>query len=341
MPTPFTKKNIIVTGGAGFIGSFLCERLLKDDVRVICIDNFTTGSPANIDQLLKNPDFELLKIDIADPIELEKFPELARFRVKEQGIQEIYHLACPTSAKRFDQYKIQTLLANSVGMRNVLDLAVRHKAKVLQASTSVVYGPRPADGHHFREDETGLVDHLTPRGCYDEGKRFAETCCFTYRDVHGLDVRVARVFRTYGPRMPLFDGQMVSDFVTDALEGTDLVLYGDDSFSTSLVFVTDVVDGLVKLMELAPAESSRAVNIGSDQDVRLVDVARKIIELTGSSSKVVFEAPLLFMTPLGLPDLTRAREQLGWLPLVTLEQGLKRSIEYAIAQKGLLGPQAK
>jgi UDP-glucuronate decarboxylase len=329
----FEKKNILVTGGAGFIGSFLCERLLKDN-KVICVDNFITSSEGNIDYLLPNPNFEFLRADINEPLDLEKYPELDRFKIKFQGIQEIYHMACPTSAKKFDQFKHQTLLSNSVGMRNVLDMAVKYKSKFFLASTSVVYGPRPADGHLFKEEEFGAFNHLSPRGCYDEGKRWAETMANTYRDVHNVDVRMARIFRTYGPRMLLYDGQMIPDFITDALENKDLVIYGDDKFRTSLVYVSDVVDAITKLMKLP--KDPGPINIGSDYDVKLIDVAAKIIKLTNSSSKVVFEPPILFMSALGLPDLTKVKDVLGWIPMVPLEQGLMKSIEYTTAHKGLI-----
>ncbi len=336
MPTPplFEKKNILVTGGAGFIGSHLCEELLKEG-RVICLDSFITSQESNIDGLLKNTDFEFIKHDINVPFDPESFPELARFRVKFQGIQEIYHLACPTSPRKFEQYKMQTLYANSTGMKNVLDLAVRNKSRVVFSSTSVVYGNRPADGHLFREEEWGSGDPLSPRACYDEGKRFAETVCATYEQVHGLDVRIARIFRTYGPRLALFDGQMIPDFVTNALDGKDLEIYGDESFRTSLVYVSDVVTGLRKMM-VAPLGIG-PVNFGSDSDVPLMEVARHVIELTGSSSKIVFKPAMLFMSQLGLPDLSKAKEKLGWLPLVTLDDGLKRAIEYTMANKQLLG----
>jgi UDP-glucuronate decarboxylase len=329
----FDRKNVLVTGGAGFVGSFLCERLLKDN-KVICVDNFITSSEHNINGLLKNPNFEFIKADINEPLDLEKYPELERFKVKFQGVQEIYHLACPTAAKSFDKYKHQTTLSNSVGMRNVLDLAVKYKAKFFQASTSVVYGSRPTDGHLFKEGEFGAFDHMSPRACYDEGKRWAETMVATYRDIFKIEVRIARIFRTYGPRMPLFDGHMIPDFITDALDGKDLVIYGDDGFRTSLVFVSDVVDAILKLMSL-PADPG-PVNIGSDYDVKLVDVASTIIKMTNSKSQVRFEPALLFMSQLGLPDLTKVKEKLGWIPMVSLEQGLKRSIEYTTAQKGLI-----
>ncbi len=330
----FDQKNILVTGGAGFIGSFLCEELVKS-AKVICVDNFVSGSQANIDQLLQNPNFIFLKHDLGQPLDLEAFPELERFKVKFQGIQEIYHLACPTSPKEFDQYKIATLEAHSVVMKYVLDLTVKYKAKVVNASSSVVYGPRPEENAFFVEEYLGAVDFLSPRACYDEGKRFSETMVVTYQQVHGIDAKNARIFRTYGPRMPLFHGHMIPDFITNALDGKDLIIYGDETFYTSLVYVTDVVEGLIKLMA-APADIG-AVNIGSDQDLKLVEVANMIIETTQSSSKVVFEEPLLFMTPLGLPDLTKVKERLGWIPIMTLAQGLKKTIEYTMANKTILG----
>ncbi len=334
-PVILEKKNILVTGGAGFVGSYLCEALLKQkDVRVLCVDNFITSQESNIDGLLKNPDFEFIRHDINMPFDPEAFPELARFRIKVQGIQEIYHLACPTSPKKFDQYRMQTLYANSLGVKHLLDLAVRFKSKMLQVSTSVVYGTRPADGHPFREDELGCSDILSPRACYDEGKRFAETCCATYAQVHHLDVRIVRLFRTYGPRMPLFDGHMIPDFITNALDHKELEIFGDETFRTSLLYVSDAVDGILKAMQAPP--DLGPLNIGSDVDVKLTDVAQRIMEMTGSSSRLVFKDPLLFMTQLGLPDLTKTKEKLGWIPLVTLDDGLRRTIEYTMSHKSLL-----
>lgn len=331
----FEKPNVLVTGGAGFIGSFLCEKLLNDS-RVVCVDNFSTASETNIDHLLKNPDFEFIRADFNEPIDFANLPELERFQFKFQGFQEIYHLACPTSAKKFEELRRQTLLANSVGMRNALDLAVANKAKFFFASSSVIYGKRPEDGHLLKEEEYGYYDHLTPRSCYDEGKRWAETMCYTYKQVHNIDVRIGRIFRTFGPRMLLNDGQMVPDFIQNALDGNDLTIYGTDAFRSSFVYVSDVVDAIIRLMRLP--KDPGPVNIGSDYDIRLVDVAKKIIEMTNSASKIKFEAPLLFMSELALPDLTRAKDDLGWLPLVTLETGLKRSIEYTVAHRGLLRP---
>jgi len=329
----FEKKNVLVLGGAGFLGSHLCEKLLHDS-HVICVDTFIGSSERNIDLLLRNPDFEFIRHDMTVPLELESFKELDRFRVKFQGVQEIYNLACPTSAKNFDKIRIATVTANSLAVKNALDLAVKYNARFVHGSTSVVYGPRTPGHPMFAETDLGTFDHLGPRGCYDEGKRFAETMVQTYADAQNLDAKIARIFRTYGPRQRLFDGEMIPDFAVDALDGTDLVIYGDETFSTSLTFASDMVEGLIKLMA-APAGIG-AVNLGSDEEIKLVDVARKIIALTGSRSQIRFEAPLLFITPLGLPDLTKAKERLGWIPLTRLEDGLAKAVDYARANKALI-----
>lgn len=334
MSTPIIeKKNILVTGGAGFIGSHLCEELLREG-RVICVDTFITSQEANIDHLLKNPNFEFIRHDITLPLDLEAFPELARFQVKVQGVQEIYHLACPTSPKKFEQFRLQTLITNGAGTRQVMDLAVRYQAKALFASSSVIYGNRPHDGHAFQEEEFGTVDLLSPRACYDEGKRFGESVCATYAQAHDLDVKIARIFRTYGPRMPLYDGQMIPDFITSALEGKSLEIYGDETFATALVYVSDVVDGLIKLMH-APKDIG-PVNFGSDVDIPMMNVAKQILQMTGSMSGVELKPALLFLTELGLPNLTKAKDKLGWVPLVTLENGLKETIAYTMANRHLL-----
>lgn len=335
-PVIFDKKNVLVTGGAGFIGSFLCEALLKKgNARVICLDNFVTSQESNIDNLLKNPDFEFIRHDINVPFDADSYPELSRFRIKVQGLQEIYNLACPSSPQKFDQYKMQILYANSLGVRNILDLATRFQARVVQASTSVVYGARSADGQAFQEATVGGVDALSERACYDEGKRFAETICATYAQVHGLDVRIGRLFRVYGPRQPLSEGHMIPDFILHALDHKEVEVYGDETFRTTLLYVSDAVEALMKLMS-APSGIG-PVNIGSEVDLRIIDVAQKIIDMTGSPSKIVFKDALLFLTSLGVPDLTKIKESLGWLPLVTLDDGLRRTIEYVVAHRSLLG----
>lgn len=328
------QKTVLVTGGAGFIGSFLCEALLKEGNRVICIDNFSTGNVRNIDPLLRNPDFQFLRLDINEPFNLESFPELEFFKVKFLGVQEIYHLAMPTISKGFEQYRIQTLLTNSVGTRNIMDIAVKYNAKVLFTSSAVVYGNRSAEKAYFDEADIGVVDHLALRAPYNEGKRFAETMVSTYGEVHNLDVKIARLFRTYGPRMPLFHGHQIPDFVLNALENTALTISGDEKTTTALLYVTDAVNGIMRLMA-APRET-KIVNIGSDVEIAMGDVARQIVALAESSSTVAFDPSAEHLTALGLPSLAKARELLAWIALVRLEDGLKKTIDYIRANKALL-----
>ena len=329
----FEQKNVVVTGGAGFIGSHLCERLLKD-AKVICIDDLSNSTAKNIDHLMQFDNFAFIKHDMNTPIDLANMPELEKFKVQFQGVQEVYHLACPTSAKNFDSLKMQTLQSNSIGVINSLELALQHKAKYLYASSSVVYGPRRGNSA-FVESMEGTMNHLSPRGCYDEGKRFGETCVATYEQVHGLDVKIARIFRTYGPRMKLFDGHMIPDFIVDALEGKELTVYGDESFTTSLMYVTDAISGMVKLMKAAPGIGP--VNFGGTEAYPIMEVAQQIIGKTNSASTIRNEDPLPFMSPLGLPDITKAKESLGWLPLIRLEDGLGKTVDYTIAHKRILG----
>lgn len=329
----FERKNVIVTGGAGFIGSHLCDRLVKDS-HVICIDNFLTSSVSNIDHLLQDPNFEFINHDIIKPLNLLSLPELDRFKIRFQGIQEIYHLACPISKRHFDDFKIATVLTNSVGVKNVLDIAVEQHAKMLYASSSVLYGPRQPGKTYYAETDECHIDHLTSRGAYDEGKRFSEAILQTYADVYGIDVKIARIFRTFGPRMKIFDGNLIPDMILSALDNKDILISGDEESRTSLSFVSDIVDGLIRLMK-TPIDVT-LLNLGSDQDLRLVNVAQKILELTGSSSRVRFEAPYAHLTEAGLPDTTRAREILGWVPLVRLDDGLKRMVDYAQSHKNLV-----
>ncbi|MDO8463533.1 MAG: GDP-mannose 4,6-dehydratase [bacterium] len=328
----FDKPNILVTGGAGFIGSHLCERLL-DRAKVICLDNFVSGTQQNIEHLLQRPDFVFIKHDVTAPIDLNAFPELVRFKVEFQGVQEIYHLACPTSPKDFEDLRVETLLANSYGTVNALHLASQFRAKFLLGSSSVVYGARDRERYQA-EDDYGVVDHLGPRACYDEGKRFAETVVATYRQQYSIDTKIARIFRTYGPRQRLRIGEMIPDFVVNALEGKDLTIYGDETFTTSLTFVDDVVAGLIALME---SEEGGPMNLGSTEMHRIADVARMVIEMTGSASSVRFVEPLLFMTPQGVPDISKARNLLGWTPITRLEDGLQKTIDFAQAHRELLG----
>lgn len=332
--TSAKNYNVVVTGGAGFIGSFLCERLLRDGANVICIDNFATGHVRNIEPLLQNPKFQFLRLDINQPLDLEKYRELSAFRIPYDGIKEIYHLACPTSIKQFDQFKIQTLLSNSLGNYNALEMAVKYRSKILLGSSSVVYGARGDQQEKFiPESAKGIVDHLSPRACYDEGRRFSETMFETYRQVHGIDTRIARIFRTYGPRMPLFDGHLIPDFILNAIDGKPLEIYGGEEFKTSLVYVEDVVDGLMRLMKAS--DKTDPVNIGSDHDLLLKDVAQMVISMVGSQSEITYQPQLPFLSELGLPDI-RAAKEIGWLPLMRLEDGLQKTVEYIQANKIIL-----
>ncbi len=334
MATPiFQHKNILVTGGAGFIGSHLCERLMEDGHHVICIDNFSTGDVSNINALMQNNSFRFIRADVNEAFDLESYPELAPFKIPFQGIQEIYHLACPTAIKKFNDFKVQTLLSNSTGNYHVLELARKFRSKILFTSSSVVYGARQSKEPQVKEEEIGTVNQLSPRACYDEGKRFAETMFQTYKDVHGIETRIARVFRTYGPRMPLFDGHLIPDFVLDALDGKDLVLYGGKDFKTSLCYVTDVIDGLIRLMN-TPTDPG-PVNLGSDVDLSLETVAKQIVSMTDSTSNIVPGDDLLFLSELALPHIEKMKN-LGWFPLVRLEDGLRQTIAYTKANKLLL-----
>lgn len=329
----FDRKNVVVTGGAGFIGSHLCDRLVKDS-HVICIDNFITSSVSNIEHLLQDPNFEFINHDIIQPFDLESMPELERFKIRFQGVQEIYHLACPISKRHFDDFKIATVLTNSVGVKNILDIAVKYNAKMLYASSSVLYGPRQPGKKYYAETDECHVDHLTMRGAYDEGKRFSEAIMETYADVYGLDIKIARIFRSYGPRMKIFDGNLIPDMVLNALDNKDIVIAGDEDTHTSLAYVSDIVDGLARLMG-TPIDVT-LLNLGASEDVRLVAVAQKILELTGSTSRVRFEPPYSHYIEAGLPDVTRAREILGWLPLVRLEDGLTKMIAFARSHRNLV-----
>jgi UDP-glucuronate decarboxylase len=274
----FDKKNILVTGGAGFIGSHLCDELVRDN-KVICIDDFSTGDEKNIDHLLADPNFSFIKHDVSEPIELEKLPELKKFKIEFQGIQDIYHLACPTSPANFDNNKIANILALSYGTKNIMDLAVKYQARVVHFSSSVVYGGRSVDEHKVSEDKIGQVDMNSKRASYDEGKRFAETIVSTYRAVHQVDAKVMRLFRTYGPRMKLNDGHLIPDFIFNALDNKDLEIPGNENFASAFCYVSDVVDAALKLME---AETPLIVNVGSDVDINLSDLAQKIFDMLGA-----------------------------------------------------------
>lgn len=326
----FERKNVLVTGGAGFIGSHLCDALVKD-AHVICMDNFSTSSVSNIEHLLQNPNFEFINHDITQPFELTHFEELERFKLRFQGIQEIYHLACPISKRHFEDFKVATILTNSIGVKHVLDTAVSYHAKILYASSSVLYGPRRPDQTFVKETDPCVIDHLTPYGAYDEGKRFSEAILYTYGDVYKLDVKIARIFRTYGARMKIFDGNLLPDMINAALDGKDIELSGPEDARIALCDVSDIVDGLIKHMR-SPIDVTVA-NLGSDQEYFLSAIAEKVVRLTNSPSHIRFDPSQHAIAEAPLPDISKARQVLHWLPLVRLDDGLKNMIEYARSRR--------
>ena len=305
------RKRVLVTGGAGFLGSFLCERLLNDGCDVICVDNFYTGTKRNIVHLLNNPYFELVRHDITFPLYLE--------------VDEIYNLACPASPVHYQNDPVQTTKVNVHGCINMLGLAKRLKAKILQASTSEVYGDPTI--HPQNEKYWGNVNPVGLRSCYDEGKRCAETLFFDYHRQHALKIKVVRIFNTYGPRMHPNDGRVISNFVIQALAGRDITVYGEGSQTRSFCYVDDMTDGLVKMMQ-SPDDFTGPVNIGNPNEYSILELAQKIMEKTGSRSKIVYK-PLPQDDPLKRrPDITLAKKRLGWEPETDLMEGLTRTIEY-------------
>jgi UDP-glucuronate decarboxylase len=305
------RKRVLVTGGAGFLGSHLCERLLADGCDVLCVDNFFTGSRANIAHLLNDPGFELLRHDVTFPLYVE--------------VDRIYNLACPASPVHYQFDPVQTTKTSVMGAINMLGLAKRTKATILQASTSEVYGDPTV--HPQPESYWGHVNPIGLRSCYDEGKRCAETLFFDYERQHAVDIRVVRIFNTYGPRMHPRDGRVVSNFVMQALRDDDITIYGDGTQTRSFCYIDDLVDGLVQMMNntenfLGP------VNIGNPHEFTMVELAEWVIRLTGSRSRLVHR-PLPSDDPKQRqPDVRLATEKLGWRPRVSLEEGLMKTIEY-------------
>ena len=304
-------NRILVTGGAGFLGSHLCERLLNDGHEVLCVDNFFTGRRANIAHLLNNPYFEVMRHDICFPLYIEA--------------DEIYNLACPASPIHYQFDPVQTIKTAVHGAINMLGLAKRLKIKIFQASTSEVYGD-PAV-HPQPESYWGNVNPVGVRSCYDEGKRCAETLFFDYHRQHKLKIKVARIFNTYGPRMHPNDGRVVSNFIMQALRGEDLTVFGDGSQTRSFCYVDDMIEGFIKFMD-SPDDFTGPVNLGNPAEFSILQLAEKVIELTGSKSKIVFK-PLPPDDPAQRqPDITLAKEKLNWQLIVPLENGLKKTVKY-------------
>jgi UDP-glucuronate decarboxylase len=305
------RKRVLVTGGAGFLGSFLCERLLKENCDVVCVDNFYTGTKRNIVHLLDNPYFELVRHDITFPLYLE--------------VDEIYNLACPASPIHYQNDPVQTTKVNVHGSINMLGLAKRTKAKILQASTSEVYGNPSV--HPQTEEYWGNVNCIGIRSCYDEGKRCAETLFFDYYRQHKLNIRVVRIFNTYGPRMHPNDGRVVSNFILQALKNQDITVYGDGKQTRSFCYVDDMIEGLIRMMQ-TPDNFTGPVNLGNPQEYSILELAEKIIAQTQSKSKIVFK-PLPEDDPLQRkPNIELAKDKLNWQPRTELEDGLKQTIDF-------------
>ena len=305
------QKRILITGGAGFLGSHLCDRLVAQGHDILCLDNFFTGSKKNIIHLLEKPNFELIRHDLVQPVFLEA--------------DEIYNLACPSSPIHYQYNPVKTVKTSVMGAINMLGLAKRVKAKILQASTSEIYGNPVV--HPQKEDYWGNVNTIGPRSCYDEGKRCAETLFFDYHRQNNVNIRVARIFNTYGPRMHPNDGRVISNFIVQALANQDITVFGEGTQTRSFCYVDDMIEGLIRMMS-GPDSFVGPVNLGNPDEFSILKVAELIISLTGSKSKIIFE-PLPQDDPVQRqPDITLAREKLDWEPKLDLENGLKKTIEY-------------
>jgi UDP-glucuronate decarboxylase len=304
-------KKVLITGGAGFIGSHLCERLLEQGCDVLCVDNYFTGSKDNIAHLLDNPRFEIMRHDVTFPLYVE--------------VEEIYNLACPASPVHYQHDPVQTTKTSVHGAINMLGLAKRLRAKVFQASTSEVYGDPEIHPQH--EAYWGNTNPIGLRACYDEGKRCAETLFFDYRRQHGLNIKVARIFNTYGPRMHPNDGRVVSNFIVQALRGEDITVYGDGSQTRAFCYVDDLVEGFLRLMDAAD-DFTGPVNLGNPGEFTILELAEKVIEMVGSGSKIAFKDLPMDDPTRRRPDISLAEKELGWKPTIDLDAGLRRTVDY-------------
>ncbi|PLW94859.1 MAG: NAD-dependent dehydratase [Marinilabiliales bacterium] len=305
------RKKILVTGGAGFLGSHLCERLLNENNEVLCLDNYFTGNKQNIEHLIDNPFFELIRHDVTMPFFVE--------------VDEIYNLACPASPIHYQYNPIKTIKTSVMGAINMLGLAKRIKAKILQASTSEVYGD--PEVHPQKEEYWGSVNPIGPRSCYDEGKRCAESLFVNYHNQNNVRIKIARIFNTYGPRMHPADGRVVSNFIVQALQGQDITVYGDGSQTRSFCYSDDLIDGLIRLMNTDDSVKG-PINIGNPDEFTILELAQKVIELTNSKSKIIYEELPTDDPMQRSPDINKARDILNWKPTIKLEEGLIKTIEY-------------
>jgi len=303
------NKKILITGGAGFIGSHLCKKLLDDNNEIICLDNFFTGSKENIKPFLNNKNFKLLEIDVTKKIDIE--------------IDEIYNLACPASPVHYQFNPIETIKTSILGIINMLELAKKQNAKILQASTSEIYGDPLV--HPQKEDYSGNVNPIGARSCYDEGKRCAETLMMDYHRQKNIDTKIVRIFNTYGPNMQLNDGRVVSNFIVQALKNQDITIYGNGLQTRSFCYVDDLINGLIKTMN---NNYNYPINLGNPQEFKILDFAKLIIELTNSNSKIIFKDLPQDDPKKRKPDITLAKKELGWEPRIDVIVGIKKTIEY-------------
>ena len=307
----YDRLRILVTGGAGFLGSHLCERLLNEGNTVICLDNFFTGQKRNIIHLMDNKFFDIIRHDIVNPILLE--------------VDQIYNLACPASPVHYQYNPVKTTKTSVMGAINMLGLAKRVKARILQASTSEIYGDPKV--HPQKEGYWGYVNTTGIRACYDEGKRCAETLFFDYYRQNKVDIKIVRIFNTYGPRMHPDDGRVVSNFIVQALKGEDITIYGDGTQTRSFCYVDDLVDGLIRMMN-GPKDFTGPVNLGNPAEYHVTDLAEMILRLTGSKSSITYQALPMDDPQKRQPDISLAKEKLGWKPNIEVEEGLKKTIDY-------------
>jgi len=307
------SRHILVTGGAGFVGSHLCDALIQKGHRITCVDNLHSGAIENVHPLFNHPRFTFIQHDVEVPLVLRG------------PLDEVYHLACPASPRHYQSDPVKTVRTNVIGTLNILKLALEKGARVLQASTSEVYGD--PEVHPQVESYMGRVDPTGPRACYDEGKRCAETLFFDFRRMYGLDIKVVRIFNTYGPRMLENDGRVVSNFIVQALMGRPLTIYGDGSQTRSLCYVSDLVEALERMMA-SGADVTGPVNLGNPQEIRIAQLARRVLEVTGSRSELVYQDLPRDDPKLRRPAIGRARENLDWLPRVDLSEGLRSTVDY-------------
>lgn len=319
----FEKKNIVVTGGAGFLGSHLCDLLVLKH-KVICIDDFSTGREENIHHLLSNPNFEFVRHDISEPLELETLRELRAFQVPFQGVQEIYHLASPASPKDYTRLSVETLAANALGTKHVLDMAKKFGAKILLMSSGAIYG-QPRGDAPFPETDWGYVDPIGVRSPYEEGKRYAEALTMAYHRRFQLETKIIRLFNTYGPRMRLNDGRLIPDLVQAALKNMPLTIHGGRKDTTSFLFITDALEGIVRMMQ---SHETGPMNLGNPELHTVTEVAEQIASISGARAEIRFETPFEYGSQQAIPAVRQAREMLGWFPVVPLKEGLQRTVEY-------------